>query len=169
MMNNKKGYTLIESLVYITIFLFVSVIIIELILSVLETHRQVTPINTLSREAVSSLEQLTREIRGATSVDMANSVFATSSGSLQLNTTNQTGDLRTVKFYLDLNKVKIDDNGLYLGPLSSDLVTVTSLIFNLATSTKQDLVKIELSLTAGSGDYQKSETFYSAVKLRTDN
>jgi type II secretory pathway pseudopilin PulG len=167
--NKKKGYTLIEALVYVAIFILVSAIIVGLLLSVLETGRQISPVNSLSRDSSSVLEVISREIRRAKSVDIGNSIFNVSTGSLQLNTLDITGNPRTVRFYLDGNTVKINENGEYVGPLNSSDVMVTSLIFNLATSTKQDLVKIEIDLMAGEDKYQKSEKFYSSVKLRVDN
>ena len=166
---NKKGYTLVEALVYIGVFILISSVIVSLILSVLETNQQASPMNSLSRGAVSVLEPITKEIRGARSVDFVNSSFGTSTGNLQLNTLDISGNLRTVRFYLNSKTVKIDDNGTYLGPLNSSDVSVTALIFNFATSSEQTIIKVELDLTAGSGAFQKSEKFYTAVGLRVDN
>ena len=158
-----------EALVYIAVFVMMSFIIVELIISILETNKQVSPLTSLSRGAVSSLEVMTREIRQSTSVDTVNSTFNTVNGALQLNTQDINGEPRVVRFYLDSGVVKINENGAYLGPLSSSDVHVNSLIINLATSTKQNLLKIELDMTAGVGKYQKNEKFHSSVGLRTDN
>jgi len=166
---SKSGYTLVEALIYIAVFVVMSLVIIVLILAVLETSRRVTPMNSLSRMAVSSFEVITREIRRATSIDTANSSLATSTGSLQLNTLDAGGNARIAKFYLNSGLIKIDENGTYLGPLSTSDVSVNALIFNLATSTKKNLIKMELNLSAGSGKYQKTEKFYSSVQLRADN
>jgi type II secretory pathway pseudopilin PulG len=140
------GYTLVEALVYIAIFVLMSTVIVSLVLTILETSRRVSPLNNLSRTAVSSLEFITREIRKSSSVNVG-----------------------TKRIYLDSGIIKIEDNGVYVGPLSSSDVTVTALNFVLATSTKQDLVKVQLSATAGAGKYQKSDTFYTAIKTRINN
>jgi len=165
----KSGYTLVEILVYIAVFVMISFVVVSLITSVLETNRQATLLNSLTHEAVSSLETITRTIRGADSVDVANSVFSSANGILQLLTISQDLSPKTVKFYLGSGVVKTDENGTYFGPLSSNSATVTALIFNLATSTKNNLVKIELDLQTGSGKYLKSEKFYSSTELRADN
>jgi hypothetical protein len=147
----KKGYTLVEALIYIAVFVFMSMVIVSLILTILETGRRVTPLNDLSRTAVSSLEFITREIRKSNTVDVS------------------TGTFDTTRVYLDSGVIKIDEDGVYTGPLSSNDVVVNALTFTLATSTKQDLIRIKMEATAGEGKYQRSETFYSAVKLRVDN
>lgn len=167
--NKIRGYTLVEALIYIAIFVLISLVTVTLILSVLDTNRRASPLNALSRGAVSALEVISREIRMAKSIDTINSVWATSTGSLQLNSLDAEDNSRTVRFYLDTGLVKVDENGTYLGPLSSSEVLVTGLTFNLATSTGQNFVKITLNLTAGEGANQKNDTFYSAVSLRTDN
>lgn len=171
-MNNnkyKQGYTLVEALIYIAVFVILSFAVMSLLLSVMETNRKSSPINALSRGATSALEIITREIRGATSLDALNSDFATSSGRLSLNSLDASDNPRTVMFYLESGQVKIQENGVYIGPLSPSDVAVTALYFNLATSTGQSLLKIELDMSAGSGNYQKSDKFYSSVSLRTDN
>lgn len=165
----KKGYSLVESLIYIAVFIIISSVIVSLIILILDLNRQALLISSLNRDAVSSLETITREIRSAKSVDISNSVFSTSSGSLQLNTIDNANQSQLVKFYLNFGIIKMNKDSIYFGPLSSSNVVVNSLIFNLSTSTEQSLIKIQLSLRATSGKYTKEETFYSSVRLRTDN
>lgn len=167
--SHQRGYTLVETLVYLAIFIIMSLIIVSLILSVLESNKYVKPSSSLSRSAVSVLEVMSKEIRGARSIDITNSIFATTTGSLQLNSVDSNGNQRLVKFYLASASISIMENGVFFGPLSTADVVVTGLIFNLATSTADSLLKIELDLTAGNGKYQKTEKFYNSVKLRTDN
>lgn len=140
-MTKKGGYTLVEALVYIAVFVMMSTVIVSLTLTILETSRRVSPVNALSRTAVSSLEFITREIR--------------KSGGANI--------------YLDSGVIKLEKDGVYVGPLSPSEVIVTAFTLTTATSSKQDLVRIELGLTAGEGKYQKSETFYTAVKTRVAN
>lgn len=165
----KKGYTLIEALIYIAVFIVISVVVIALIMSILETSREVSPINSLSRSAASSLEKITREIRSASSLDLPNSILGDSSGVLSLNTLDINNIPKIVKFYLDSDIVKINENSVYIGPLNSADTKVTAIFFNLATSSNQNLVKIEMDVTAGNGKYEKSEKFYSSVVVRSEN
>jgi len=167
--NSKKGYTLVEALIYIAIFVVMSSVMVSLILLILETNRQVAPLNSLSRGAISTLEIISREIRNASSIDTVGSVMGTSTGSLKINTFDQRGSPKTIKFYLDLGVIKLAENDIYLGPLTTDDVVANSLFFDLATSTNQNLIRIEMDLTAGSGKHQKNERFYSSTKLRVDN
>ena len=165
----KRGYTLVEALIYIAIFIIMSSIIVSLILSILETNRQVLPINSLSNNATSALEIMIKEIRAAVGINVANSVFSDSNGVLDLNTLDADGRPREAKFYLDSGTLKFDEGGIYLGPLTASDVLVTSATFDLATSTNESLIKIELDLTSGISKYEKSEKFYSSIKLRTSN
>ena len=165
----RQGYTLIEALIYLAVFIVVSSIIVSLIWSVTKTSRQVTPLNSISRGAVSSLEVITREIRGAASVDLVNRVFSTSTGILELVTVDNQGNLGKVKFYISSSTVKMDKDNIYLGPLSSNNVSADTLMFNYISSSTQNLIKIELGLSSGTGAYKKSEKFYSSVRLHVSN
>lgn len=165
----KKGYTLIEALVYIAVFVMISFIVVSLLLSIFETSRHTVPLSSINRGAVSSLEIMTRRIREAKSVDTINSLLGTTNGSLWLNSLDKNGNPETAKFYLESGVIKVSENGVYLGPISPSEVNVGALIFNLATSTNQSLVKIEIGLSAGSGDYKITEKYYSSVRLRVDN
>ncbi len=147
----KKGFTLIEVLIYIGVFIFISTVIVSLIISIMDTSRRVSPVNALSRTAVSSFEAITRTIRGAEQIDVS------------------TGAFDTTRFYLEDGVIKISENGVYTGPLSASDATVTALTFSVATSTKYNLVSIDITATAGAGENQKTETFSTAVRTRVDN
>ncbi len=162
---DKKGYSLIEALIYLSIFVVVSSVIISLIWSMIRMNRQVTPLNSISRAAVSSLEAINREIRGAVRVDLINSIFSTSTSSLELITQGDQGFPGRVKIYLSSGVIKMDKDNIYLGPLSPNNVNVDALTFNYISSSTQSLIKIEIDLSSGVGEYRKTENFYSSSRL----
>jgi type II secretory pathway pseudopilin PulG len=167
--NIKSGFTLVEIIIYLAIFVLLSIVIIDALLAVQKTNRNVIVYNGLTTNAVSVLEKITKETREAVSVDVANSVFATSSGVLQLNTLDNSDTAHVIRFYQDSGIVKMDLDGQYFGPLMTNSAITTALIFNLATTSTSTLVKMELDLTAGQGVYQKSEKFYDSIMLRLNN
>jgi type II secretory pathway pseudopilin PulG len=168
-LRQKSGFTLVETLIYLAIFILLSAGILDVFFAIQKTNRNVTILNNLNINAVSVLEKITKETREATSVDLANSIFGANSGVLQINTLDDSNVPHIIKFYKDNNLVKMDLDGQYFGPLMTDSATSTALIFTLATSTAGTLIKTELDLISGQEIYQKSDKFYEAVMLRLNN
>ncbi|MEI6528343.1 MAG: prepilin-type N-terminal cleavage/methylation domain-containing protein [bacterium] len=169
---NKKtnsGFTLIETLIYLAIFILISAGIIDLLFAIQKTNRNVAVLSGLSTNAVSVFERITKETREAISVNVASSTFATSSGVLQLNTVDVSDVPHVTKFYQNSGQVKMDIDGLYFGPLMTNSATSTALIFNIATTSTSTLIKMELDLMAGTSTYQKAEKFYDSITLRLNN
>lgn len=154
-----SGYSLIELLVYIAIFVFISILLINGLLSVMRTHTTSQAYRRLQHNGELVLERITREVREASNIDTG-SVFDTSPGTLALSGTDSTGMARTVTFTLSDGIVQINDNGIS-GNLTSSEVTVTSLLFRSAGTG----VKVELQMTTASG-YITTATFYTTVMLR---
>jgi type II secretory pathway pseudopilin PulG len=161
----KKGYSLVEMLIYISILSIFSVALINSLVSFSKSYREVTTIRLLERVGIDSMERISRDIKRASTVDMLNSVFNTSSGVLSLVETYN-GNSTTTKFYLDNNVLKVDVNGVYEGPLTSSLVRVTSLIFYSFAGTNSSGVKFEITLQTGSGGNLKTKKYISSSILR---
>jgi type II secretory pathway component PulJ len=165
MKNNRlnQGYSLIELLVYITIFVFISIILINALVTIMRTHATSQAYRRLQHNGELVLERMTRETREASSVD-SGSVLDTNPGVLILSGTDSGGSARTVTFSVSDGAVQINDNGTS-GNLTSDEVTVTSLIFRSVTTVAGTGVKVELQLSTANG-YSASAPFYTTVMLR---
>lgn len=162
----KGGYLLVEMLFYILILTMLLLVIVNILVVLVSSERSIKTSRNIENAAAVSMERMTREIRNATSIDVANSTFGGSPGVLTLNTIDSSGNPESIKFYLSSSVVSLDQYGVYIGPLFPSSVTATSLIFREIDSGKSIAVKIEMTLTAGNGSYAKTASFYSTAILR---
>lgn len=157
--NNKKGYSLLETIVYIALFSLISTVILSFISISSKIYGTARVNNLITESGNTAIESITRNIRSASSVT-ANSVFGSSSGVLELLNT----DGKIVKIYLLNGVVTINENGVLVGGLTNQNLTVSSLIFYKITTTNSVAIKTELILShAGSG---KTEQFQTTTTLR---
>ncbi len=85
----EDGYTLVEMVVYVTLLSIISLVITNTLVSFSTSYRTFRALAIVDKSGIDAMERITRDIRGATDVDSANSIFGTSPGVLTLsNTTN---------------------------------------------------------------------------------
>lgn len=162
----QKGISLIETLVYVTILILVSVLIVSALSSLGKSYRSMRQAESIERTAQIALERMGREARGSSSIDTAASVFNNSNGSLTLNTEDDDGNPTTIRFYLLDNAVRIEEGGVDQGPLSPSNVRITSLIFKRISTVESEAVKIEMEISSEEGTETRVRKFYSTITLR---
>lgn len=160
-----SGFSLVEMVIYVTLLVVIFLIVVNTILSFTGSYQSLRALRALDHSSVSSMERITRDIRGATSVDTANSTLGTSPGVLTL--TQTVGSVSTTtKFYLQGGVVKVDVNGVYSGPLTLTGTSVTNLVFTKLTSSISSAVKVDLTVSATVGTTTKTKIYHSTVILR---
>lgn len=113
------------------------------------------------------MERISREIRNASSIDVANSSLGSSPGVLQLNSVDELGNSQTVKFNVSGGELVISYNGVSIGNLLGNNISVSSLIFRrIGTTASGEAVKIELILQDNKSQDLKIENFYNTIVLR---
>ncbi len=162
---HKKGFSLIEMLVYIALITVIFLFIINMILSFTGSYKDITALRVADRSGMDAMERMTREIRNATSVTPAQSFFGSSPGILTIVQTSS-GVSTTTKFYLQNEVLRVDVNGVYSGPLTLTRAQVTNLTFNLLTSTSSQAVKIDMILNGTSGNVTKTKAYHSTIILK---
>jgi len=162
----QKGYTLVEAIVYVSILAIFFITIVNSLLAFSKPYRELTMLRIIERSGLESMEKISREIRGATSVDIVNSTLGTSPGVLTLISTAG-GVSTTTKFYVDNGILKLDVNGTYYGPLTNATTTVTSLVFYRMTNTNSTAVKYDMTLEMTIGSTTKSKSYHSTVILKS--
>ena len=162
-----KGSSLLETLIYAAILGLVAVFTTGSILAMMKSYSSVKMSRDLNFSASVAMERMTNEIRLANDIDDAGSVFATSSGKLKLNTTDNFGAPATIEFFLSGTGVFIKEGGSASEALTSSTTEITNLIFNKITaSTVSKAVKISLTAKARGGRMEKTEKFYNTAILR---
>jgi prepilin-type N-terminal cleavage/methylation domain-containing protein len=169
-MNNpkstRKGFSLIEMIVYVVILSFLILVLINTLHSVMVTYRHVRVQRAIETSAFTALERVTKEIRNGISIDTSNSTFNSTNGKLTLSTKSPTEVTKTVALYLDQGVLKISENGTYTGQLTASSTTITDFTLVHITQEETEAIKITLTLQAGSGAYIKREDFYTTAVLR---
>lgn len=162
----KKGFTLVEVVLYMTFVAFFSIVAINGVMTLTRVFAEFHVTRDMNSTAVTIMDRINREIRLAYDVDQGQSSLATNPGVLFLNTTATTTDTN-IEFSVDAGRVKVREGGVDAGYLGSQHVNVDILIFDIIANTYSQAIKTRLELTANfsNGD-TKTRTFYSTTILR---
>ena len=138
---NESGFSLVESIIYLAIFVMLSTLLIDSLLLMSRTYN-VTRVNRDLLDSVNvPLERMTRDIRGATAVVVGNSTFATSPGKLTI----RNADSSTESFALVSNAIQFTDTTGTTNNLTGSQIVVDSLVFRNISTAQGSAVKIEIT------------------------
>ena len=164
---NKNGFSIVEIIAYLAIFTALSILVINSFIVILSSFNTTNMNRKLLESGTVSMERISREIRQAKNIDIANSSLGSNPGILQLNSTDSGGNALVIKFKDENNgQLNLYSDGSLKGNLLGQNVTITSLIFNRISTTQSEVVKIEMTLRYSLGHKTKSENFYDTVVLR---
>ncbi len=164
--NKKKGFSIAEILIYITILVFMLTVVINILFTILKSQRSFNASKSVESSALVSMERITREIREAQSINTSSSTLAVHPGLLTLESTDTNGNPRTVKFSLVNNKLNLEENGIGQGALTRLDSKVTRLVFTSIVSTSSRAVRTEITIESGTSTNYRSGKFYSTTILR---
>lgn len=162
----KKGFSLIEMVIYAGILSILTIVTINAAFSTIRSFAEFRISRDLNSSAASLLERLTREIRLARAIDVAQSSLNVNPGRLTLLTKDALGMDTTVEFYVENNALKIKEGGVAMGSLISSRAAITNFTARSLSNPNSSAVKAELGLTATRGEISKSGNFYTTVLLR---
>lgn len=157
----QKGFTLIETLVYIAVLVLIGIAIVMTYLSLDAVLLRNEVERELTSTAEFTLERMLREIREADSIDAGLSTLGSSPGRLTLETTST-----TTTFSVSGGRVYVSVNGTSVGPLTPSNVTVQSLIFRRYQSADTLMIRIGLSLRTQNKFATTVRTYYTSAVLR---
>jgi len=149
---DKKGYTLVEMIIYISLIVIIMVAVVGIVIAVMKSGKYVGALNEIENSAILSLNRISREIRIASSATLLNS------SNINFGTT-------TIYLNSGLGRIYIDD-GSGPNPLTSSKVNVSRLFFTKITSTSSTAVRVEMTLSASSSDMYLSKDFNTTTVLR---
>lgn len=159
---DKKGMTLVETIVYIGVVVIVLFAIVSLILFVTRSMSSLKASRDIRNSAITVLERVGREIRGAESIG-ASTVFDQNIGQLELNTG---GAPAVVLFTVAGGVVELREDGVYVGDLTLSTATVTAMTFSEITTTASEGVRVEITFESVDSSQGTSTTFYTTGILR---
>jgi type II secretory pathway pseudopilin PulG len=166
---NSRGMTLVEALVYISLFAILLVGVINAVMMLTTSYKNVRLTRSIENTAISSIDRMVREIKSARSIDFGNSSFSSSPGSLSLNTIDDEENESNIRFFIQNYRLYIQESGVNLGPLSPSGIAVSSLVFRNITSTSSSAIKIEMTLTGTSTNPESiTKNFQTTAILKND-
>jgi len=152
-----RGYTLLETVIYVSILAVIAVLALGSILSIYQAYGKIKVERKLAGNADVALERMVREIRAATTTDIGVSVFGSSPGILKIG---------NVKFSLSASTLQVEEGQGSPAPLTASDVKINSLIFYRETASESEIIKIEMALEAGSGLFKKNRNFFGSAVMR---
>lgn len=166
--DKKKGFILAELLVYISVLAVMSILVINFIVTVTKAFGRIKISQAIDDSARNALERMSNEIRFSSSLDVANSTLGSSPGRIILNTNNRSsGATTTLEFSIDNAMLRVREGASAYENLTSSSTEVTNLVFKRIVSTStQEAVKIEMTIKAKNGIFEKATNFYDTVILR---
>lgn len=166
-LSQSSGFTIIEILLYCALFITISAMLIGSLLGMMRGYNGTRINNDLLDSGQVAMERMTREIRGAVSVNTGSSTFATSPGVLVLNSLDSGGSAKTVRFGLSSGVLQITDSTDGTArDLTGSKITVTSLVFRNVVTTNDTAVRVEMTLQSNRSGTGKSITLYNTIVLR---
>lgn len=157
----KKGFSLIETLVYIAIVVSMTVLVVSIFISTAKAINVLTISRNINNSALSSMERLTRDIKEASDIIVASSTLNVHPGVLALQKS-----ATTTEFYLVGDVLFVKENNIEIGPLTQQGASITNLVFNMLDNGTTKGVKIEMTISDSYKDIVKTKTFYSFAVLR---
>ena len=156
-----KGYTMVELIFYISLFVALSLVVINSMLLMTKSFKE-TNIKTELIDSGVIMERISREIRQAYGI---NSI---STNSLKLNTKDSGGSDKTVQFSLSGSDMQFLENDVLTGNLNPPAIMITALLFTEISTTKGKAVKISLTLKSSNDTLARTVDFYNTTVLRGD-
>jgi len=161
----KRGITLPELVVYVTIFIALSLVATNSISQMGRAFVRYKVNSALAGSATSVLERAVREVRFATSIDDGQSIYDNPMGRLFLAHASSSATT-TVEFLVAGGKVLVKENGGQAVPLTGETVIAESLVFRKAATTTRRAIKVELGLRDTRSGTTTVDYFYTTAVMR---
>lgn len=168
---NKKGFTLVELLVYIAIFAILITSITLFAIAFIKSTAQGRIKKEVSLGAYSAMKTMVYEIKRANKVYMPASIFDSHPGQISLETSHELpgGEKITyLDFYLDSdNRLYVKKEGRDAQILISENLKVTNLEFkHLGSSPESVQINLTLEYDTPASEYQYSYNLTSSASIR---
>ena len=175
-MNNNKGFTLIELIVYVTVFAIVTTILTLFVFNFINAYTKIRIAKEVSESSQIAMETMLLEIRHAKDIYAPTSSFDSHLGQLSLKTEKDTPtgeEISYIDFYLDEdNRLCIKREGQESESLTPENIEINSLIFNYLTVDNVESIRIELLANYRNRTekitHQATTTIISSANLRND-
>ncbi|HMB26385.1 MAG TPA: prepilin-type N-terminal cleavage/methylation domain-containing protein, partial [Patescibacteria group bacterium] len=167
---NNKGFTLVETLVYVGVLGLVLSSFIGFVLSIGNMRNKVYVQQEVQANARQALHLISQSVLSADAVNLGASTFDSDPGVLSLQMDESVDDPTIIDLTADDGILRLTKGTSSPLAVTSDEVKITNLVFTDLTSIgNKENIKIELSVeydSDGNGHYKYSQSWQTAVSLR---
>ncbi len=149
-LNQRAGFTLLETLIYLALFVIVSIVVSLILLSTTNAFLLAYNRRTAGTDGQNTLVRVVLETRQATSIDVANSVLGANLSTLQLNTTDSGGSPTTVKFFVATSTLFVQTGANTAQALTSSSTKVSKFMATRFSTASSEGINFDLTVIAGS-------------------
>lgn len=160
-LNKKSGFTLVEVLIYLGIFLVVATSSVTFMVSLDDFVREYKVETALYRSGTSILEQVQLALREGETFNASSSVLYDPAGVLSISASGTSTTFSQVG-----GELLLDINSVLKGNLATDPVTVTDFTVYEYDMALGQMVRVRLGLSATIGSTTKSVTLYTGSLIR---
>ncbi len=139
--NNKKGFTLIEAIVYMALFAVVFTTIVEFAITVGQYNGDSGLKITIDRASIFINQHINESFKNSQSINVANSTFDNDNGVLVLNST-----AGNITYRLNNNRLIVNKNGADYYLSGSDLQIIKLYFEQVKVSHSNKVVGVRLTL-----------------------
>ncbi len=160
---HKRGFTLVETLVYVAGLVLLLLAIFTLLTATYDWYRTTTVGTRIDEIGITLSDRLVRDIRSGQTVELAQSSFGTSTGSLFIDAVASSTYV-TKKYSLISGRVAYQENSGTIQYLSPKDISVTKLYFTSIATPASAAIRFEINITYSTktGNQTKS---YSSVGI----
>lgn len=168
---DRKGFTLIETLIYVAIVSTVVAGFIAFALSIAESRNSSFVVQEVQANARMAMKKISQKVRLAESIMIASTTWGTDPGVLYLQMSSSTVNPTIISLTADNGQLQIREGASANQVLTSSEVKISNLVFtNYSSSTSRGNIQINLTAeyngTGSSRSYIYSYSLQTAVSLR---
>lgn len=161
----KRGFTLIELVMYVGGLLALGAVMIVLIVQFYSLYRELVAVPRADRVALLAVDRITKDLRAADTIDLISSQFGTTAGVIDFDSV-VSGETVSRKYYVEDGTVKFQqDSGEVLVITPRDL-TVSNFNFALVSTDVSKAVRMtmEIEFQTRTGTTTRSYAGFSILR-----
>ena len=164
---NSRGFTLVETLIYLAIVGLVVTALVQFGLSVSDTRYRNYLAQEVNANARSGMSIVSQKIREAAAINTSTSVFGTDPGTLSLEMAD--AQVNPTIFTLSGNdgSLQMQEGASAVQTITSAEVRVLNMVFrDLTASSTRENIRIEMTMTGPADEFHYTKTVTSTVSIR---
>jgi Tfp pilus assembly protein FimT len=153
------GYTTLELLFYIGIFVVMSLLVVNAMITMAKSFRE-TSVQAELLQGGTIMERISRDVR------QANGINTITASTLKLDTKDNVGAGKTIEFRLVGTDIQFLEDDVLTGNLNAPNILVTGLVFTQINTAASTGVKVQVSMSSVNDSQARVQDFYDTVILR---